>query len=160
MARDLIADDPRVLLALSRLALAKHDGGRALAFANDAMNAGEDPLAFALASDADVLLGRTTDADRMFRAFETAITAAPPSAWHRQWRLELLDRGHQVDAVLAQAKDELATRPDVYGWDQYAWALHRAGRDMEARVAMHEALKWGTEDVLLDAHASAIGAGR
>jgi hypothetical protein len=96
----------------------------------------------------------------MFRAFETAITAAPANAWHRQWRLELLDRGRQVDAVLVQAKDELATRPDVYGWDQYAWALHAAGRDGEARSAMQNALKWGTEDVMLDTHAKAIGVSR
>ncbi len=160
MAHALIADDPRVLTALSRLALAKHDGKQALAYANDAMNAGEDPLAFALASDAYVLLGDSSNANRMFHAFETAITAAPPGAWHRQWRLELLDRGQQVDAVLAQAKDELTTRPDVYGWDQYAWALHRAGRDPEARAAMHEALRWNTEDVMLDAHAKALGVPR
>ena len=160
MARDVAPDDPRVLLALSRLALAKRDGTKALRFATDAMNAGEDPLAFALASDAHLLLGNATDAERMFRAFETAITAAPPMAWHRQWRLELLDRGRQVDAVLAQATDELVTRPDVYGWDQYAWALHRAGRDPEARMAMREALKWGTEDVMLADHARALGVAR
>ena len=160
MARDVAPDDPRVLLALSRLALARRDGTKALRFATDAMNAGEDPLAFALASDAHLLLGDATDAERMFRAFETAITAAPPSAWHRQWRLELLDRGRQVDAVLTQATDELATRPDVYGWDQYAWALHRAGRDPEARRAMREALKWGTEDVMLADHARALSVSR
>jgi hypothetical protein len=124
------------------------------------MNAGEDPWAFALASDADLQLGRAADADRMFRAFEVAITAAPPNAWHRQWRLELLDRGRQVATVLDQARDELATRPDVYGWDQYAWALHRAGRDPEARAAMLQALKWGTEDVALDAHAAALAVSR
>jgi len=160
MARAIAPDDPRVLLALSRLALARYNGAQALTFANDAMNAGEDPLAFALASDADVMLGHTADADRMFRVFETAITAAPPGAWHRQWRLELLDRGRQVDAVLAQAQDELVSRPDVYGWDQYAWALHAAHRDAEARSAMQQALKWGTEDVALDAHAAALGVAR
>ena len=159
-ARDLIADDPRVLLAQARLALARHDGKDALARATEAMNAGEDPLAFALASDAHLLLGHATEADRMFRAFETAIAAAPAGAWHRQWRLELLDRGRQVEAVLALAHDELATRPDVYGWDQYAWALHRAGRDVEARDAMRHALQWGTEDVMLDAHARALGVAR
>lgn len=160
LARELIPDDPRVLLALSRLALARHRGADALQYANDAMNAGEDPWAFALASDADLQLGRPADAERMFRAFEIAITAAPPSAWHRQWRLELLDRGRQVATVLEQARAELATRPDVYGWDQYAWALHRAGRDAEARSAMRQALKWGTEDVALDAHAATLGVSR
>jgi tetratricopeptide (TPR) repeat protein len=159
-AREIIPDDPRVLLALSRMALAKQRPKQALDYANDAMNAGEDPLAFALASDAQLRLGHAALADRMFRAFETAITAAPPSAWHRQWRLELLDHGEEVAAVLEQARDELTTRPDVYGWDQYAWALHRTGRDAEARVAMGRALQWGTEDVMLDAHAAALAVRR
>jgi Flp pilus assembly protein TadD len=160
MARQVAPDDPRVFLALSRLALARHDAAKALEYANAAMNAGEDPLAFALASDAQQLLGHGAEADRMFRAFETAITAAPPLSWHRQWRLELLDRGREVGAVLAQAKQELTTRPDVYGWDQYAWALHAAGRDAEARDAMRNALKWNTEDVMFDAHAKALGVTR
>ena len=160
LALAVVPDDPRVLLGLARLALVRHDGETALRFANEAMNAGEDPLAFALASDAQLLLGRTTEADRMFRAFEVAITAVPPVAWHRQWRLELLDRVRQVDTVLAQVQDELVTRPDVYGWDQYAWALHRAGRDPEARMAMREALKWGTVDVMLADHATALGVSR
>ena len=159
-ALDVAPDDPRILLALSRLALAKHDGEHALRWANAAMNAGEDPLAFALASDADAMLGRADDATRMFRAFETAIDAAPPNAWHRQWRLELLDHDRQVPAVLSQAELELRTRPDVYGWDQYAWALHHAGREAEARVAMQNALKWHTQDVLLDQHAAALGLSR
>ena len=160
LAQQIVADDPRVLLAQSRLALADHRGDDALRFAIAAMNAGEDPLAFALASDANLMRHDSVAADRMFRAFETAISAAPPGAWHRQWRLELLDHGRQVDAVLAQATDELTTRPDVYGWDQYAWALHRAGRDVEAGIAMREALRWGTEDVMLDAHAKALGIAR
>ncbi len=156
-ALDVAPDDPRILLALTRLALARHDGKDALHWANAAMNAGEDPLAFALASDANAMLGRRDDAARMFRAFETAINAAPANAWHRQWRLELLDHDRQVPAVLSQAELELHTRPDIYGWDQYAWALHHAGRDNEARVAMQNALKWHTQDALLDAHAAALG---
>ena len=59
--------------------------------------------------------------------------------------------------MLAQAEAELTTRRDVYGWDLYAWALHHSGRDAEARVAMREALRWGTEDVALHAHATALG---
>ena len=150
-------DDPRVFLALSRLELARHHNAQALAYANSAMNTGEDPLALALASDAHRALGDSVQAARMFTAFETAIQAAPPSAWHRQWRLELLDHGKQLDAVLEQSRAELAVRRDVYGWDLYAWALHRNGRDAEARVAMRAALRLHTDDVMLAAHAAALG---
>lgn len=156
-AEAVIPDDPRILLAQARLALATGNASRALERAELAMNRGEDPLAFALASEAHGRLGDSVASERMFLAFETAIAAAPTSAWHRQWRLALLDRGRQIPEVLAQATAELTTRRDVYGWDLYAWALHRSGRDDEARTAMREALKWGTEDELLRNHAKALG---
>lgn len=159
-AAAVVPDDPRILLAQARVALATDRPREALALAEDAMNHGEDPLAFALASDAARRLGQTEASERFFRAFEVAIAAAPPSAWHRAWRFALLDRGRQIDTVLAQAREELATRRDVQGWDLYAWALHRAGRDADARVAMREALRWGTEDRQLDEHAAALGVSR
>ncbi|MES2123384.1 MAG: hypothetical protein V4503_01725, partial [Gemmatimonadota bacterium] len=156
-ASTVVPDDPRILLAQSRLALATGDAAMALSRAEAAMNVGEDPLAFALASEAHRRLGHEAQSERMMRAFETAIAAAPALAWHRQWRLALLDRDREVPEVLAQATQELQVRRDVYGWDLYAWALHKSGRDIEARTAMREALRWGTEDLALHAHAVALG---
>jgi len=59
--------------------------------------------------------------------------------------------------VLARVNEELKTRRDVYGYDLLAWALHKAGRDPEARVAMRRALAWGTQDPQLRRHAAEIG---
>jgi len=52
---------------------------------------------------------------------------------------------------------ELKTRRDVYGYDLQAWALHKDGRDPEARVAIRRALAWGTLDPQLVRHAAEIG---
>lgn len=153
----VVADDPRTHLALARLDLARDDASGALKHATDAMNLGEDPLAFAITSEAYRLQGDSLKSARYLAAFETAIAAAPPSAWHRDWQIALLDRGRQVDEVLAQAEADLVVRHDVFGWDLYAWALHHAGRDGEARVAMSKAMAWGTEDARLKAHARTIG---
>ncbi len=159
-AAELVPDDPRILLGLARAAMARARLDDAVEHATAAMNAGEDPFAFAVMSQALTLQGDTAAAARYFRAFESAIAAAPASAWHRQWQLALLDRGRQVEVVLAQAAAALTTRRDVYAWDLYAWALHRAGRDDEARGAMRHALAWGTQDVELARHASALGLAR
>ncbi|MBK9547537.1 MAG: hypothetical protein IPO52_00150 [Gemmatimonadetes bacterium] len=150
-------DDARVLTTQAQLALDTNDPADALEYAEAAMAHGGDPLALALAAEAMRRLGRDQEAEQRFRAFETLIAGVPGTAWHRQWRLALLDRGRQVPAVLAQAEAELLTRKDVLGYDVYAWALHKAGRTDEARQAMHQALRWGTEDRLLDAHAKALG---
>lgn len=159
-AADVVQDDPRILLAQSRLALARGDERKALALAEDAMRHGEDPIAFATAADALDRLGRSEESARMFRAFEATIAAAPAEAWHRPWRLALLDRGQQLPEVLTQAEAELRLRRDVHGYDVYAWALHKAGRHAEARVAMQQALRLGTQDRVLEAHAKAIGVSR
>jgi tetratricopeptide (TPR) repeat protein len=159
-AAAVVPDDARILLAQARLALARGNEREALAFAEAAMRQGEDPIAFAAAADALDRLGRDEESARMFRAFEAAIASAPAEAWHRPWRLALLDRGTQLPQVLVQAEAELRLRKDVHGYDVYAWALHQAGRDAEARVAMRQALRLGTEDRLLDAHAKAIGVSR
>jgi hypothetical protein len=58
--------------------------------------------------------------------------------------------------VLAQARKELKTRRDVYGYDLLAWALHRERRDREAQRAMATALAQGTQDTQLFRHAGMI----
>ncbi|MBA2292678.1 MAG: tetratricopeptide repeat protein [Gemmatimonadales bacterium] len=153
----IVPDDPRTHLALARLDLARDDAAGALEHSTTAMNLGEDPMAFAITSEAYRRQGDSLESDRYLAAFETAIAAAPPSAWHRDWQIALLDRGRQVDAVLAQAEADLKVRRDVFGWDLYAWALHHAGRNADASTAMAKALASGTEDVRLQAHARAIG---
>ena len=45
--------------------------------------------------------------------------------------------------------DELRTRRDIYGYDLLAWALHKSGRDAEARAPMRQALALGTRDAML-----------
>lgn len=156
-ATEVAPDDARVLVTRAQLALDRDDPADALEFAEAAMAHGDDPFALAIAAEALRRLDRAEESDQRFRAFETLIAGVPGDAWHRQWRLALLDRGRQVPDVLAQAEAELTTRKDVHGYDVYAWALHKAGRDAEARAAMSEALRWGTEDRLLEAHAKALG---
>jgi Flp pilus assembly protein TadD len=65
------------------------------------------------------------------------------------------DYGDPAKAVV-MAQSELAARKDVYGWDAYAWALHRSARAREAADAARHAVSRGTQDPMLDAHAGMI----
>ena len=55
-----------------------------------------------------------------------------------------------------KAREEIAARQDIYGWDLLAWALHQNGRDGEAAPAMARALALGTRDAMLFYHAGMI----
>lgn len=70
----------------------------------------------------------------------------------------MLDHGREVDAVLRLARAELNVRHDVYGYDLYAWALHKSGRYTDAWRAMQQAMRLGTRDRMLERHAAAIRA--
>src|SRR5438128_1517175 len=148
--------DYRLLAALARLEAARGRWRRAIAYGEDAIAAVPDPATFGLISDAYQALGDSSAAAQYAHAMEVAV-AGQPGQWHRAWSLFLLDHDRRVPEVLAKAREELATRHDIYGYDLVAWALHKQHRDREARVAMVRALALGTDDPQLRAHAAAIG---
>ncbi len=147
--------DYRLLGAQARLAALR---GRW----RDAADAGEraiavlpDPATLGLLSDAYAALGDTARSESLAKALETVVRGQP-GAWHRAWSLFLLDHDRRVGEVLTKVREELRTRRDVYGYDLLAWALHKQGRDAEARAAMAWALAQGTRDAMLDFHAAEI----
>ncbi|HEY3258330.1 MAG TPA: hypothetical protein VGJ64_05700, partial [Gemmatimonadaceae bacterium] len=75
---------------------------------------------------------------------------------HRAWSLFLLDHDLRIPEVLANVQREIETRKDVYGYDLLAWALHKEHKDAEARAAMIEARRLGTQDALLFYHEGMI----
>lgn len=67
------------------------------------------------------------------------------------------DHGDPARALeLAQAADEAT--PTVRAADAVAWALHRLGRDDDAKARSDEAMRLGSRDPLLRYHAGAIAA--
>jgi tetratricopeptide (TPR) repeat protein len=104
-------------------------------------------------------------ADEYYHSMEVAVVVvAQPGPFHRAWSLFLLDHDRDVSKVMAKVQEEIQTRRDIYGYDLLAWALHKAGRDLEARAAMSHALGLGTRDASLLFHAGmierALGANR
>ncbi len=153
-------DDPRLLAAMTRLAASEQDARGVVTWGERALVAGLDPEVLLLLANAYETTGDSAAAKRSRLAFDVATADTAGAPFHRAWSLLLLDRGERVAEELARAEAALRDRRDIYAYDLYAWALHKAGRDDEAAVALSQARRLGTKDPLLQAHAEAIDAAR
>lgn len=147
--------DYRLLGLQARLAAVRHDWRRAIAAGEEAIAGTLDPATLGVVGDAYAALGDSARAEEYYQVLEVSISKQR-GLFHRAWTLFLLDHDRRVSEVLAKAKEEIAVRKDIYGWDLLGWALHKNGRDLEARAAMRHALALGTRDAMLFYHAGMI----
>jgi tetratricopeptide (TPR) repeat protein len=147
--------DYRVLGLYARLAAVRHDWRGAIGWGELAIAQTLDPATLGVVGDAYEALGDSAKASEYYRVLEVAVSRQI-GPFHRAWSLFLLDHDRRIPEVLRNAQEEIAVRRDVYGWDLLAWALHKAGRDVEARGAMERALALGTRDAMLFYHAGMI----
>lgn len=147
--------DYRLKAAIARLESARGRWREAIRYGEDALATVLEPGTLGVLSDAYAALGDPARAEEFVQVMEVAVTGQSGPI-HRQWSLFLLDHGRDVELVARKAREELATRRDIYGYDVLAWALHRQGRDAGARAAMDSALRLGTRDPLLARHSAAI----
>lgn len=152
---DIAPTDYRLLGTLARLEANRHHWKGAIEAGERAIAVALDPATLGILSDAYEASGDSARAAEYARAMGVAISRQP-GPYHRAWSLFLLDHRRDVDLVLEQARRELKSRKDIYGYDLLAWALHQSGRDLEAREAMQHALRLGTRDPSLLFHAGVI----
>jgi tetratricopeptide (TPR) repeat protein len=151
----IVPDDQRLLAAKARVAASREDWPEAIALGERAMATTFEPATLGLLSEAYEATGDSAKAGEYARAMEVSLSNQPGS-YHRGWALFLLDHDRQVARVLEKAGSELATRKDVYGYDVMGWALHKAGRDREARPMADAALACHTRDAMLRYHHALI----
>ena len=110
-------------------------------------------------ADAQQAAGRTDDAARNIKLARAEIQLFQASGVIVDVDLALFEADHgDPTAALAFAKEGYAATPTVRAADAMAWALHRLGRDTEAKKRSDEALRLGSRDPLLRYHAGAIAA--
>jgi tetratricopeptide (TPR) repeat protein len=110
-------------------------------------------------ADAQEAAGRPDDAARNIKLARAEIQLFQASGVIVDVDLALFEADHgDATAALAYAKEGYAATPTVRAADALAWALHRLGRDTEARKRSDEALRLGSRDPLLRYHAGAIAA--
>jgi tetratricopeptide (TPR) repeat protein len=147
--------DYRVLALMTRLEMMRGNPTRAIVLGESAIATVLDPATLGMLADAYTIVGDSIRAAEYAQALQLAV-ASQPGSYHRAWSLWLLDHERDVTRVSQKVRKELNSRRDVYGLDLYAWALHRQGRDQEARGWSARALSRGTKDAQLLSHAAAI----
>jgi tetratricopeptide (TPR) repeat protein len=151
----LSPNDYRLLAAMSKLEAVEGNPQKAIDYGERAMAIKLDPATLGTIGDAYAALGNASQADEYFKTMEVAV-AGQLGPYHRAWSLFLLDHDRRIPEVLKNVESELVTRKDIYGYDLLAWALHKSGRDSEARIAIQNALELGTQDAMLFFHAGMI----
>ncbi len=152
-----VPDDARLLSTKARALLGLGRPEQAVTLADSALGIRFDVATLIVLATGYEQLGDSGLAGQ-YRRILASNLAADPTSVHRGWSLFLLDHGGNADSIAAVARNDLEARPDVYGFDLYAWALHRSGRAAEAAAIIARAQAVGTEDPLLVRHAAAITA--
>lgn len=147
--------DYRLLDAMALLEAIEGNPKKAIDYGERGIATRLDPATLGTIGDAYATLRDSDRAEEYFRTMEVAVSGQP-GAYHRAWSLFLLDHNRRIPEVLANVQTEIETRKDIYGYDLLAWALQKAGRHAEARVAMNEARRLGTRDAMLFYHAGMI----
>lgn len=153
VALEVLPGFPPALVGSGRVALARGDAARAVRLLEEAWRRSPHAETAWLLGDARRAAGDARGAEAAYREVERLGRRGEERvlalflATHR--------RGPPAEAVRLAAREH-RRRPDVYGDDALAWALHRAGRHVEARAASDRALRLGTPDARLLFHAGAI----
>jgi tetratricopeptide (TPR) repeat protein len=143
---------PPALVGKARCALARGDGKRAAELLDQAYK--QSPLVETawLLGDARTMAGDKDGASAAYALVEKTGKQADP----RTLSLYYSTKGQSTANALALAEAEKKVRGDIYTDDAYAWALHRSGRESDAKAASDHALSHGTKDARLVYHAGAI----
>ncbi len=119
-----------------------------------------DPKYIAALGDVYAAAGRTDDAARQFEIADRIgkLSNAKTGLYNRELALFYADHGIDRETAYQMAANEYSRRRDIYGADALAWTALKAGKIEEARSAIREAMKLGTQDPRIYYHAGMIAA--
>ena len=159
--REALATFPdyvRALASLGRARAARGDLAEGIELYERAVRRYPDPTFVAALGDLYKLTGRDRDAIAQYALVETIghLSATSGALYNRQLASFYADHGFKAEEAYAGAAREYAVRPDIYGADALAWTALKANRLDEARAAIRDALRLGTQDARLFYHAGMI----
>ena len=117
-----------------------------------------DPTYIAALGDLYKLAGREDDAKKQYELVEQIghLSELNGALYNRQLALFYADHDLKPEEAYNLAAQEYESRKDIYGADALAWTALKAGKLTEAKDAIKDALKLGTQDAKLFYHAGMI----
>jgi len=147
-------EHPFARAGLARVAEAGGDLRTALDIVMAMLETSPTPADLAYSGDLMAKLGQADAAERQYRLAEAAWrTDAPePSRLARF----LAEHGRRLDEAIAIGEQARIDRNDIFTADALAWAYFQTGQIDKAKTVMALALRTGTRDRTIRAHAAAI----
>ena len=145
---------PFAEIGLARVAEAGGDPRTALDIVMALLETSPTPAELAYSGDLMARLGQREAAERQYRLAEAAWqTDAPePSRLARF----LAERGRRLDEAIAIGEKARVDRNDIFTADALAWAYFQTGQHDKAKTMMALALRTGSRDRVIRAHAAEI----
>ena len=150
----------RALAGMAKALAALGDTAGAIDYYGRAIERFPDPAFAAALGDLYHLQRREKDAAAQYQIV-TAIARlnqANGQLYNRQLALFDADHDREPAEGYSNATREYAVRRDIYGADALAWTALKAGKLAQARMAIKQALRMGTQDAILYYHAGMIAA--
>ena len=152
---------PDYYLALAgkaRVRLAAGDTDSAIKYYKQAQERVPLPETAIALGDIYAKLGRADEAKRQYDLVEfiEGADSTESKTYSRNIALFWADHDVKLDEALTVARRERELRSDIYTSDALAWCLFKKGELTEAKTAMDEALRLGTQDARLFYHAGMI----
>jgi len=145
------------LRTLARIECARHDWQQCLTDAVASSNIVPYPETLGYKADAQRALGDVAGAEQTADLIHTVGELGDQQhITDRLLAIYYADHHLYPDEAYAIAKNELKSRDDIFTEDTLAWAAAMDGRWSEARARIAGAMRYGTQNSLLDYHAGVI----
>ena len=145
---------PFAAAGLARVAAASGDARSALDIVMAMLATTPTPADLALSGDLMAKLGQPEAAERQYRLAEAAWRSDAPEP-SRLARF-LAEHGRRLDEAIAIGERARIDRNDIFTADALAWAYFQTGQLDKAKAMMALALRTGTRDRIIRAHAAEI----
>jgi tetratricopeptide (TPR) repeat protein len=147
---------PFAMIGYARLLKARGEPSAALALLQELAKTAPTPDLAARTGDLLAQLGRRDEAERQYALAEAGWRVDAPEP--KNLARFLADHDRKIPEAVAIAVQASAERHDIFTEDALAWAYFKAGRVAPAREAIARALRTGSKDADIRAHARAIEA--